>query len=79
LRLFSFGDYGLALAALALVVFGAIECLPIIQAADKRADLYRFEMRIAIINAKFQIRQRRAATTNVRSRRISNPPPPLLT
>jgi len=28
LRLFSFGGYGLALAALALVVFGAIECPP---------------------------------------------------
>jgi len=28
LRLFSFGGYGLALAALALMVFGAIECLP---------------------------------------------------
>jgi len=28
LRLFSFGCYGLALAALALVVFGAIECPP---------------------------------------------------
>jgi len=28
LRLFSFGGYGLALAALALVVFGAIECSP---------------------------------------------------
>jgi len=28
LRLFSFGGYGLALAALALVVFDAIECLP---------------------------------------------------
>jgi len=26
LRLFSFGGYGLALAALALLVFGAIEC-----------------------------------------------------
>jgi len=26
LRLFSFGGYGLAIAALALVVFGAIEC-----------------------------------------------------
>jgi len=26
LRLFSFGGYGLALAALALVVFGAIKC-----------------------------------------------------
>jgi len=29
LRLFSFGGYGLALAALALVVYGAIECPPI--------------------------------------------------
>jgi len=29
LRLFSFGGYGLALAALALMVFGAIECPPI--------------------------------------------------
>jgi len=28
LRLFSFGGYGLALAALALVVFGAMECPP---------------------------------------------------
>jgi len=28
LRLFSLGGYGLALAALALVVFGAIECPP---------------------------------------------------
>jgi len=28
LRLFSFGGYRLALAALALVVFGAIECPP---------------------------------------------------
>jgi len=28
LGLFSFGGYGLALAALALVVFGAIECPP---------------------------------------------------
>jgi len=28
LRLFSFGGYGLALAALALVLFGAIECHP---------------------------------------------------
>jgi len=27
LRLFSFGGYGLALVALALVVFGAIECI----------------------------------------------------
>jgi len=29
LRLFSFGGYGLALAALALMVFGAIECPPL--------------------------------------------------
>jgi len=33
LRLFSFGGYGLALAALALVLFGAIECPPKIQNA----------------------------------------------
>jgi len=31
LRLFSFGGCGLALAALALVVFGAIKCPPPIQ------------------------------------------------
>jgi len=36
LRLFSFGGYGLALAALALVVFGAIECSP-----DSRYLKYR--------------------------------------
>jgi len=30
LRLFSVGGYGLALAALALVVFGVIECPPFI-------------------------------------------------
>jgi len=29
LRLFSFGGYGLALAALALVVFGAFDCYPV--------------------------------------------------
>jgi len=37
LRLSSFGGYGLALAALALVVFGAIECprtLPTIHFTD---------------------------------------------
>jgi len=33
LRLFTFGGYGLALAALALVVFGAIECPPILERA----------------------------------------------
>jgi len=33
LRLFSFGGYGLALAALALIVFGAIECPPFNQRA----------------------------------------------
>jgi len=37
LRLFSFGGYGLALAALALVVFGAIECPP-----SKRANHLRY-------------------------------------
>jgi len=35
LRLFSFGGYGLALAALALVVFGAIECPPFLSPVFK--------------------------------------------
>jgi len=41
LRLFSFGSYGLALAALALVVFGAIECPPYfsLAAAEKAASV----------------------------------------
>jgi len=43
LRLFSFGGYGLALAALALVVFGAIECPPWLrlgyEVASKRVRL----------------------------------------
>jgi len=38
LRLFSFGGYGLALAALALVVFGAIECPP-----ERRRDYHNKE------------------------------------
>jgi len=40
LRLFSFGGYGLALAVLALMVFGAIECppRPIYLAAPKFAS-----------------------------------------
>jgi len=37
LRLFSFGGYGLALAALALVVFGASECPPYEQPYQWRA------------------------------------------
>jgi len=36
--LFSFGGYGLALAALAHVVFGAIECLPIIAPTSCGSD-----------------------------------------
>jgi len=41
LRLFSFGGYGLALAALALVFFGAIECPPALPATrlNKAGDL----------------------------------------
>jgi len=38
LRLFSFGGYGLALAALAPVVFGAIECPPVAALADWKYD-----------------------------------------
>jgi len=34
LRIFSFGGYGLALAALALVVFGAIGCPPLVNASE---------------------------------------------
>jgi len=37
LRLFSFGGYGLALAALALVVFGAIECPPL----NRKDDFFK--------------------------------------
>jgi len=38
LRVFSFGGYGLALAALAFMVFGAIECPPI-KSSDKETFL----------------------------------------
>jgi len=46
LRLFSFGGYGLALAALALVVFGAIQCphinpLPSSNAVRKHKHLFQ--------------------------------------
>jgi len=37
LRLFSFGGYGLALAALALVVFGAYDSYPSYQPSDGAA------------------------------------------
>jgi len=49
LRLFSFGGYRLALAALALVVFGAIECPPIFMLQGKGEDgpsLWNVEMGI---------------------------------
>jgi len=42
LRLFSFGGYGLALAALALVVFGAIECPPNKTKYQLRSSRLRF-------------------------------------
>jgi len=38
LRLFSFGGYGLALAALALVGFGAIECPPFSEVLSRQAN-----------------------------------------
>jgi len=41
LRLFSFGIYGLALAALALVVFGAIECPPMFSGLVQNVYVYR--------------------------------------
>jgi len=40
LRLFSFGDYGLALAALALVVFGAYDSYPILVPRRKEDSRY---------------------------------------
>jgi len=42
LRLFSFGGYGLALAALALVVFGAYDSYPIIikTEAHSQSEVY---------------------------------------
>jgi len=54
LRLFSFGGYGLALAALALVVFGAIEC-------PSNFFLWRFSCKLAfrtqttIVLSRFQV------------------------
>jgi len=39
LRLFSFGGYGLALAALALVVFGAYDSYPFITIGEKTESL----------------------------------------
>jgi len=53
LRLFSFGGYGLALAALALVVLGAIECPPEGETREER-QLVIFEDRI--INEKVLLR-----------------------
>jgi len=48
LRLFSFGGYGLALAALALEEFGAIECpppialpfVPVVETLMRKVDFY---------------------------------------
>ena len=44
MRLFSFGGYGLALAALALVVFGAIECPPIEAKVGSRQVRVRYRV-----------------------------------
>jgi len=52
LRLFSFGGYGLALAALALVVFGAIECPPTICSQYfhfPHSKKYRLSLKISIV------------------------------
>jgi len=51
LRLSSFGGYGLALAALALVVFGAIECPPLgkhIWGDKTSKDVLEYHPRISI-------------------------------
>jgi len=47
----SFGGYGLALAALALMVFGAIECLPCSPA--QRAPLAAKDGTLGLETAKF--------------------------
>jgi len=45
LRLFSFGGYGLALAALALVVFGAYDSYPRTSAKHRQAKIVAEEVR----------------------------------
>jgi len=53
LRLFSFGGYGLALAALALVVFGAIECLPLIlNKINKKSHIRKFILIFSLQNVE---------------------------
>jgi len=50
LRLFSFGGYGLALAALALMVFGAIECPP----SNANSSVLRIEKALFGFRRNFQ-------------------------
>jgi len=51
LRLFSYGGYGLALAALALAVFGAIECPPYSQFPTvELPDLLEFKCNLKAAN-----------------------------
>jgi len=57
LRLFSFGGYGLALAALALVVFGAIECPPL----EVTFLIKKDELGIAMFSTLNKYSQKRAA------------------
>jgi len=52
LRLFSFGGYGLALAALALVIFGAIECPPSIL-----TTAYAFKNNLAAFTVCFTMKR----------------------
>jgi len=59
LRLFSFGGYGLALAALALMVFGAIGCPPIKlvkfeQMVQIQCFLLFFSERVRLIQEKLE-------------------------
>jgi len=47
LRLFSFGGYGLALVALALVLFGAYDSYP--ETSTKNSEYYKVEKRILTV------------------------------
>jgi len=48
LRLFSFGGYGLALAALALVVFGAYDSYPFVPIPARQQSPWRKNSRLTL-------------------------------
>jgi len=57
LRLSSFGGYGLALAALALMVFGAIECPPFFDISKMKA---RLRLSVLIVRSDVDSSSKRA-------------------